>query len=207
MRILEEIWLTLFRVGMIIAAIGSLMGLISNANSLWLIGMVTTWTLHFSTPNVTIEMPVNLSLYLGTSVLLNIVALALAVNVYSRWSTIKSEKEAGKTCRALIVLAVLNTITSNTASLVGTIIAIFGLLSKYPNLQIKSSPEPKPSEQLKPKEITADEAYQRLLKYYREVYSTSLAEKKLEKEIQKLVEKEGLTREKAIIALYNKVFH
>ncbi len=26
MRILEEIWLTLFRVGMIIAAIGSLMG-------------------------------------------------------------------------------------------------------------------------------------------------------------------------------------
>jgi len=192
---------------MIIAAIGSLMGLISNANSLWLISMVTTWTLRLSAPNVTIEMPVNLSLYLGASVLLNIVALALAVNVYSRWSTIKSEKEAGETCCALIVLAVLNTITSNTASLVGTIIAIFGLLSKYPNLQIKSSLEPKPSEPSKSKEITADEAYQQLLKYYREVYSTSLAEKKLEKEIQKLVEKEGLTREKAIIVLYNKVFH
>ena len=109
------------------------------------------------------------------------------------------DENAGKVFKLIIVLAFISVIASNTFSLIGALIALFGLLLKYPELGEKSF-EKETKIEVDPKEV-----YEKLLEKYREA-DGKFAERSLEKDLKKIQNERKVSRDEAILILYKEFF-
>ncbi len=204
----EKDWLTNFKIGLIVAIAGSLMGIVGAIYALgsiaWALG-----TIHRTVPGyiqVRITIPTVIPAYFIFTLFLDFIALIFSISLYGEWSQIKTKEYAEGVYSRLIILVIITVLAMNIIALIGAVIAIYGILSGFPGLKFKLSS--RSSERISPKveTISPNEAYQRLLETYRVAFGVRIADKMLENEINKLVKK-GLTREEAIMTLYKKMFH
>lgn len=197
-----------YRFGLIISSLGGLHGIYSAIVNYFLIRKLQA---HLNVNPISIETS---NFIYGAvhsitilSIVLNLIILSVSIEVYNLWSNLKERERARKATILIIALLVLTIFCSNFFSLIGLLIALFGILMLHPTLE--------PREQISTKEVKRSikeekivdikAAYEKLLDLYRITYGVQIAEKKLENDIKALTLK-GFSREDSIKLLYRKCF-
>ena len=205
----EDRWLIYFRIGLIVAIAGALMGLVTHIRALEGLGRVIGITSRIPPTMVEFNAWSMVYPYLLLAILLDIVVLLLSVGIYKKWSEIEDSSNVERVYLLLIILIVATVISLNIVSLIGAVIAIYGLMSKFPRIGIGSGPLQAPSSHTSPKltvfYTSMKEVYDRLFDRYQETYGSGMARKMLENRIRKLMER-GLSQEEALKTLYEKTF-
>jgi len=196
----EDRWLIYFRIGLIVAIAGALMGLVTHIRALEGLGRVIGITSRIPPAMVEFNAWSMVYPYLLLAILLDIVVLLLSMGIYRKWSEIEDSSDVERVYLLLIILIVATVISLNIVSLIGAVIAIYGLMSKFPRIGIGSGPLQASSSHTSPKltvfYTSMKEVYDRLFDRYQETYGSGMARKMLENRIRKLMER-GLSQEEA----------
>lgn len=197
-----------YRFGLIISSLGGLHGIYSAIVNYFLIRKLQA---HLNVNPISIETS---NFIYGTvhsitilSIIFNLIILSVSIEVYSLWSNLKEREKARKATILIIALLVLTIFCSNFFSLIGLLIALFGILMLHPTLELREQISTKEVKKGIKEEKIVDikAAYEKLLDLYRITYGVRIAEKKLENDIEALTLK-GFSREDAIKLLYRKCF-
>lgn len=197
-----------YRFGLIISSLGGLHGIYSAIVNYFLIRKLQA---HLNVNPISIETS---NFIYGAvhsitilSIVLNLIILSVSIEVYNLWSNLKERERARKATILIIALLVLTIFCSNFFSLIGLLIALFGILMLHPTLELREQISTKEVKRSIKEEKIVDikAAYEKLLDLYRITYGVQIAEKKLENDIKALTLK-GFSREDSIKLLYRKCF-
>ena len=188
-----------YKLGLIVAALGSIWEVFSSALAL---GQLRQIPVHaFPLPLGVQGTLHTIYLRLILSILLNLVVLALSGKAYGRWMRIDDKEEASRVLSLLVVGAMLSLLAMNMMSLIGLLVGMAALLYRQPEAEPFRYARERKSE-MRP--ISPERAYDELLSFYQGAYGIMWGRKKLEEELEK-TQKEGLTRDEAILKLYERI--
>lgn len=183
----ERDWLVYFKIGLIIAIAGSLLGIVVViywlGSVVWVLGVAHRYAPEHARIEITI--PMIIPAYVICLLLLDIIVLIFSVSLYGGWSQIKTKEHAERIYSQLIILIIITVLAMNIIALIGAVIAIYGILSGFPGLKFRLSIS-RPPKEITPKAtiISPGEAYERLFATYQRIYGIGLANKLLKMKLK-----------------------